>query len=236
MGGLHAGGLWRIQGPSESGRTTVALQIARAAAEAGLDTLALFPQQEDDQVAVRMISTMGLVPLHHIRTGSDGIGDRDRFDAAVARARELPLEVWTWSPAEPASSVWASLWRESARRPRVIVIDDLELLDVEGADGWPTSPAQLHHDARVWGWTIIVTTLTPSPGWLSDWFPAPVPHDWERYSDVLVELDRPDRRGLIERSGEIDMHVLRNRYGPSTTLDLAFQGHYSRVAATTRLQ
>ena len=52
---------------------------------------------------------------------------------------------------------------------------------------------------------------------------------WARVADFIISIDRPDLSELLTlRPGEADFHVLRNRWGPSRTHTVAYQGHYAR--------
>ena len=52
---------------------------------------------------------------------------------------------------------------------------------------------------------------------------------WASVADVVIEVRQamwPGSDGL--RPGEADLHVFRNRWGPTLTATVAFQGHYAR--------
>ena len=51
----------------------------------------------------------------------------------------------------------------------------------------------------------------------------------EQDSDVVILLHREDvYERESPRAGEADLHVAKHRNGPTTTVTVAFQGHYSR--------
>ena len=51
----------------------------------------------------------------------------------------------------------------------------------------------------------------------------------EQDSDVVILLHREDQyEKESPRAGEADLIVAKNRNGPTTTVTVAFQGHYSR--------
>ena len=52
---------------------------------------------------------------------------------------------------------------------------------------------------------------------------------WADIADVVLDIDRPDLMDRTSfRPGEADLHLLRNRWGPSLSDAVVFQGHYSR--------
>jgi len=53
----------------------------------------------------------------------------------------------------------------------------------------------------------------------------------EQDSDMVILLHRPDLYDKeSERAGEADFIVAKHRNGPTATITVAFQGHYSRFA------
>jgi replicative DNA helicase len=53
----------------------------------------------------------------------------------------------------------------------------------------------------------------------------------EQDSDLVILLNRPDFHDKeSDRAGEADIDVAKHRNGPTKTLTVAFQGHYSRFA------
>ena len=49
----------------------------------------------------------------------------------------------------------------------------------------------------------------------------------EQDADLVILLHRPDLYDPdSSRTGEVDLHLAKHRNGPTTTVTLAFQGHY----------
>jgi hypothetical protein len=73
---------------------------------------------------------------------------------------------------------------------------------------------------------VLVVLTTPRHHVVSD---AGLDPAWADVADFVLDIDRPD---LIDfnslRPGEADLHLLRNRWGPTRSEVVAFQGHYSR--------
>ena len=58
----------------------------------------------------------------------------------------------------------------------------------------------------------------------------------EQDSDVVILLHREDQyEKESPRAGEADLIVAKNRNGPTTTVTVAFQGHYSRFTDMARI-
>ena len=59
--------------------------------------------------------------------------------------------------------------------------------------------------------------------------------EWARIADVVVEARQatwPDDEGSL-RPGLADLIVLKNRWGPTRTVSVGFQGHYARFVDIT---
>ena len=57
----------------------------------------------------------------------------------------------------------------------------------------------------------------------------------EQDADMVILLNRPDLYDKeSERAGEADFDVAKHRNGPTKTITVAFQGHYSRFADMQR--
>jgi replicative DNA helicase len=53
----------------------------------------------------------------------------------------------------------------------------------------------------------------------------------EQDADLVILLNRPDMYDTeSDRAGEADIDVAKHRNGPTRTITVAFQGHYSRFA------
>jgi replicative DNA helicase len=52
----------------------------------------------------------------------------------------------------------------------------------------------------------------------------------EQDADLIILLNRPDLYDKeSERAGEADLDVAKHRNGPTKTITVAFQGHYSLI-------
>ncbi len=57
----------------------------------------------------------------------------------------------------------------------------------------------------------------------------------EQDSDIVILIHRPDMNDkLSPRAGEADLMVVKHRNGPTATVTVAFQGHYSRFVDMMR--
>jgi replicative DNA helicase len=90
--GLQPGDLVIIAGRPSMGKTTLALNIAENAAIAANKPVAVFSMEMSrEQLAFRMISSLGRVDQGHMRTGNFGDEDWARINSAIAQMKTAPM-------------------------------------------------------------------------------------------------------------------------------------------------
>jgi replicative DNA helicase len=131
--GLQPGDLVIVAGRPSMGKTTFAMNIAENAAIGGQVPVAVFSMEmPGEQLAMRMISSLGRIDQHHIRTGQLTDDDWPRITSAVHMLSEAKIFIDD-SPAMSPSEV-----RARARRLKrqhglgLIVVDYLQLMQVAG--------------------------------------------------------------------------------------------------------
>ncbi len=131
--GLQPGDLVIVAGRPSMGKTTFAMNIAENAAIGHKVPVAVFSMEmPGEQLAMRMISSLGRIDQHHIRTGQLTDDDWPRITSAVHMLSEAKIFVDD-TPALSPSEV-----RARARRIKrqhglgLIVIDYLQLMQIAG--------------------------------------------------------------------------------------------------------
>ncbi|HEX9773188.1 MAG TPA: replicative DNA helicase [Steroidobacteraceae bacterium] len=131
--GLQPGDLVIVAGRPSMGKTTLALNIAEAAAISRNVPVAVFSMEMSrEQLAFRMISSLGRVDQSHLRTGMFGDEDWARINSAIAQMRNAPIYI------DDSGSLTPTEVRARARRLKrerglgLIVIDYLQLMQVPG--------------------------------------------------------------------------------------------------------
>jgi replicative DNA helicase len=131
--GLHAGELIIIAGRPSMGKTTFAMNIAENAAIGHKTPVAVFSMEmPGEQLAMRMISSLGRIDQHHVRTGQLTDEDWPRITSAVHMLSEAKLFIDD-TPALSPGEV-----RARARRIKrqhglgLVVLDYLQLMQVPG--------------------------------------------------------------------------------------------------------
>jgi replicative DNA helicase len=188
---------------------------------------------------VRLLSAETRVPLHSIRTGLMGDDDWTRLAHRMEEIADAPLYI-----NDTASLRSAALCDEATRLVRdrgvtLIAVDYLQLItpDLRGETRErevSDITRQLKALARDLGVPVVVAAqLNRGPEQRTD--KRPLLTDFResdaiaQAADLVILLYREDAyERKSPRAGEADLIVAKNRQGPTATITVAFQGHYSR--------
>ena len=131
--GLHGGELIIIAGRPSMGKTTFAMNIAENAAIGHRTPVAVFSMEmPGEQLAMRMISSLGRIDQHHVRTGQLTDEDWPRITSAVHMLSEAKLFIDD-TPALSPSEVRARARRIKRKHGLgLVVLDYLQLMQVPG--------------------------------------------------------------------------------------------------------
>jgi energy-coupling factor transporter ATP-binding protein EcfA2 len=218
-GGFRSGDLVLITGPPGSGRSTLALGIARATSVRNNEVCLLISSEMSEADTLnRILAAEARVPVHFFDAGLLRDDDWERLARKMGAVSASPLFIQEGieGPIEAECAAFAE------RYPvKMVVVDSLELLSNsrDSADLLAATRA-LRLMARQLG-VVVVATLASDTWGLSG--------DIDRYADLTIEIDRPDQHEReSERPGEADLYLTRNRRGPRQGVTVVFQGHYSR--------
>jgi len=131
--GLHPGELVIVAGRPSMGKTTFAMNIAENAAIGSKTPVAVFSMEmPGEQLAMRMISSLGRIDQHHIRTGQLTDEDWPRITSAVHMLSEANLFIDD-TPAMSPNEIRARARRMKRKHGLgLVVIDYLQLMQVHG--------------------------------------------------------------------------------------------------------
>ncbi|WP_226487601.1 replicative DNA helicase [Streptomyces parvulus] len=227
------------------GKSAFALGVATANARRGGPTLVHSLEMGRDEVSNRILAARARVAFHHLRDGAEGLTEEDwgRLDRHTPELKGLPL----WldysarvSPARIRSRVKTVL-RETGRAP-LVVVDYLQLMQTD-----QRNPRQSTYDrvteisrelkilASDTGAVILaLAQLNRGPEQRPDKRPAVSDlrdsGALEQDADAIILLHREDYyEPESGRSGETDLIVAKHRNGPTGTVTVAHQFHYSRM-------
>lgn len=132
--GMQAGELVIVAGRPSMGKTSFAMNIVEQVVISGKQPVLVFSMEmPGDALAIRMLSSLGRLDQHKVRTGKLNDADWSRINSAVALLSEKPLFI------DDSASLSPGEVRARARRVAreqgqlgLIVIDYLQLMRVAG--------------------------------------------------------------------------------------------------------
>jgi replicative DNA helicase len=238
--GLHAGQLVIVAARPAIGKSTLALDIARSASiHHSLASVVFSLEMGRNEITMRMLSAEAKVPLHHMRSGTMTDQDWDRIARTMGTVAGAPLFIDD-SPNMTMMEIRAKCRRLKQRNQlRLVVLDYLQLMSsgrrvesrqVEVSE-FSRSLKLLAKELEVP--VVALSQLNRGPEQRTD--KRPLLSDLresgslEQDADMVILLHREDAyEKESPRAGEADFIVAKHRNGPTATVTVAFQGHYSR--------
>ncbi len=240
--GLHPGQMVIVAARPALGKSTLALDFARAAAiKHDMPTIFFSLEMGRSEIAMRLLSAEATVPLQHMRKGT--VDNRDWTTIASTRGRinDAPLYIDD-SPNMTLVEIRAKCRRLKQRVGlKMVIIDYLQLMTsgkrVESrqqeVSEFSRALKLLAKELQVP--VIALSQLNRGPEQRADKLPAlsdlRESGSIEQDADVVILLHRESAYEKDNpRAGEADLIVAKHRNGPTKTVTVAFQGMYSRFA------
>ncbi len=237
--GLQPGQMIVIGGRPGAGKSTLAVDIARHAAVKNAVPVALFSLEMGRQeLVLRILSAESRVPLHYMRAGQMSDDDWNRMAVRMAQIADMPLII-----NDMGHLTVEEIHAESRRLiedhgVRLIVVDYLQLLRPVRRSDRHVEVAEISRGLKLMARdlevpVVVASQLNRASETRSD--KKPQLSDLresgavEQDSDIVILIHRPDMSEREHpRAGEADLMVVKHRNGPTATITVAFQGHYSR--------
>jgi replicative DNA helicase len=240
--GLHPGQMIIIAARPAMGKSTFAVDILRSCSIKHGRPAAMFSlEMSRREVQHRVMSAEARIGLHHIRGGNMTDSDWERFARRSPDVTAAPLTI----DATPNQTIMQIKSRCRKLKQRngldLVVIDYLQLL------GSGTSRRQENRQQEVSDISrnvklmakeldvpvIVLCQLNRGPEQRTDKKPQVSDlresGSLEQDADLVILLHREDAYDKeTPRAGEADLIVGKHRNGPTGTITVAFQGHYSR--------
>jgi replicative DNA helicase len=221
------------------GKSTVAADFARGAAiQHKIPTLFESLEMSKDELSDRILSAEARIALHHLK---NGIATDDDMVRAARRAPDIAAApLWINDGALLSLSLLRGRIRNLVRTQglRLVIVDYLQLMQAPKAENRQQAVAEISRNlkliAKDFGITVIVLCqLNRGPEQRQE--KKPMVSDLresgaiEQDADIVILLHREDAyEKESPRAGEADLIVGKHRNGPTATITVAFQGHYSR--------
>jgi replicative DNA helicase len=238
--GLHAGQMIVIAARPAIGKSTVGLDLARSASiKHGLTSAIFSLEMSRNEIAMRLLSAEAGISLSNLRSGQMSDGDWQKLARKMSSVSEAPMFIDD-SPNMTMMEIRAKCRRLKQRHDlRLVIIDYLQLMTsgkrVESrqqeVSEFSRSLKLLAKELEVP--VIAISQLNRGPEQRTD--KRPMLSDLresgsiEQDADMVILLHREDAyEKESPRAGEADFIVAKHRNGPTGTVTVAFQGHYSR--------
>ena len=238
--GLQGGDLVIIAGRPSMGKTTLAVNIAENAAIGGKVPTAIFSMEmPSQQLAFRMISSLGRVDQTHLRTGRFPDEDWSRINNAVQLMSDAPIFI------DDSAGLSPTEIRARARRLHrehglgLIVVDYLQLMQVPGnTENRATEISEISRGLKALAKEldlpiIALSQLNRSVEQRTD--KRPVMSDLresgaiEQDADLIVFIYREEVYNQdTPRKGVADITIAKQRNGPIGDFPLTFVGRYTK--------
>jgi replicative DNA helicase len=221
--------------------SALALDFARSATiKHKLPTVVFSLEMGRNEITMRLLSAEARVPMHVMRTGQMSDDDWARLARRMSEVADAPLFIDD-SPNMSLMEIRAKCRRLKQRHDlKLVIIDYLQLMSsssrrVENrqqeVSEFSRSLKLLAKELEVP--VVALSQLNRGPEQRQD--KRPLLSDLresgsiEQDSDVVILLHREDAyERESPRAGEADLIIAKHRNGPTATVTVAFQGHYSR--------
>jgi replicative DNA helicase len=240
--GFHSGQLILVAARPALGKSTLALDFVRAASiRHNLPSIVFSLEMGKAEIAMRLLSAETSIPLQKMRKGMIEAKDWTTIAATRGRIENAPLYIDD-SPNMTLVEIRAKCRRLKQRVGlKMIVIDYLQLMTsgkkVESrqqeVSEFSRALKLLAKELQVP--VIALSQLNRGPEQRSDRKPQlsdlRESGSLEQDADMVILLHRESAYEKDNpRAGEADFIVAKHRNGPTDTITVGFQGHYSRFA------
>ena len=220
--------------------STLGLDLARSAAiKHQLATVIFSLEMSRSEITMRLLSAEARVPLHHMRGGTMTDDDWAKLARRMGEVAEAPLYIDD-SPNLTMMEIRSKARRLKQRHDlRLVIVDYMQLMSTNRkVESRQQEVSEMSRAMKLLAKelevpVIAISQLNRGPEQRTDKKPQlsdlRESGSIEQDADVVILLNREDfYEKESPRAGEADFIVAKHRNGPTATVTVAFQGHYSR--------
>jgi replicative DNA helicase len=220
--------------------STLGLDIARAASiKHNLTSVIFSLEMSRNEIIMRLLSAEAQVALHHMRAGSMSDADWTKLASKMGVVSEAPLFIDD-SPNLTMMEIRAKCRRLKQRHDlRLVIVDYMQLMTSgKKVESRQQEVSEFSRSLKLLAKeldvpVIAISQLNRGPEQRTDKRPMLADlresGSLEQDADMVILLHREDAyERESPRAGEADFIVAKHRNGPTSTITVAFQGHYSR--------
>jgi replicative DNA helicase len=238
--GLHPGQMVVVAARPAVGKSALALDFARSATiRHDLPTVLFSLEMGRNEITMRLLAAEAKVPMNLMRTGQLSDDDWARLAKRMSEVVDAPLFIDD-SPNMSLMEIRAKCRRLKQRHDlKMVIIDYLQLMSSpKRVENRQQEVSEMSRSLKLLAKelevpVVALSQLNRGPEQRQD--KKPMLSDLresgsiEQDADVVILLHREDAyERESPRAGEADLIVAKHRNGPTATVTVAFQGHYSR--------
>ncbi|MFT4261740.1 MAG: replicative DNA helicase [Nocardioides sp.] len=238
--GLHAGQMIIVAARPAMGKSTLALDLCRAASiHNGMASVFFSLEMGRSEITMRLLSAEARVPLNHLRNGTMTDDDWEKLARKMPEVSAAPMFIDD-SPNMTMMEIRSKARRLKQRHDlKLIVIDYMQLMSSgKKVESRQLEVSEFSRQIKLLAKElevpiIALSQLNRGPEQRGD--KRPMMSDLresgslEQDADMVILLHRDDvYEKESTRPGEADLIVAKHRNGPTRDITVAFQGHYSR--------
>ena len=240
--GLHGGQMIVVAARPAVGKSTLALDFARSAAiKHNMTTVFFSLEMGKNEIAMRLLSAEATIALQDLRKGTIRDEQWSKIAATVGRLNEAPFFIDD-SPNMSMMEIRAKCRRLKQKHDlKLVVLDYLQLMSSgKRVESRQQEVAEFSRALKLLAKELEVPVIALSQlnrGSEQRTDKKPQVSDLresgsiEQDADMVILLHREDIYDKESpRAGEADLIVAKHRNGPTKTIVVGFQGHYSRFS------
>nr|WP_137119760.1 MULTISPECIES: replicative DNA helicase [Intrasporangiaceae] len=238
--GLHPGQMIVVAARPAVGKSTLGLDVARSAAiKHKMATVVFSLEMSRTEITMRLLSAEAQIQLQHMRKGTMRDEDWTRLARTMGEVSDAPLFIDD-SPNMSLMEIRAKCRRLKQRNNlKLVIIDYLQLMSSgKRVESRQQEVSEFSRALKLLAKELEVPVIAISQlnrGSEQRTDKKPQMSDLRESGSIEQDADMViliHRDSLYEkespREGEADLIVAKHRNGPTDTIVVAFQGHYSR--------
>ncbi len=240
--GFHGGQMIVVAARPAMGKSTLALDFARAASiKHNMPSIFFSLEMGRSEIAMRLLSAEASIPLQNMRKGNLESGDWVKLAQTRGRINDAPLYI------DDSPNMTLVEIRAKARRLKqkaglkMVIIDYLQLMTSgKKVESRQQEVSEFSRSLKLLAKELQVPVIALSQlnrGSEQRADKLPVISDLRESGSIEQDADMVillHRESVYEkdspRAGEADLIVAKHRNGPTRTVIVGFHGHYSRFA------
>ena len=235
--GMQPGNVTVVGAASGVGKSTFALNAAVAAAKAGATVMFSSLEMSATELMQKITAAEGKIALHHLthQGGLTAEGWETVRRLGPELFASLPLRVYRPDGASLGDIAAAARACARAGGLQLLVVDYLQLVEVAQSRSITREQAVASVSRGLKNLSVELDCHVIALSQLNDDGLMRESRAIKNDASVVIKVERPDADDKESaRSGEVDLVIEKNRFGPTACVTVAAQLHYSRFVDMAR--